>query len=274
MTGTTTSGSGGSGSVDVVVLQLAAEPGDVDRNVARLVASVREHGTSADLVVAPELFTVGYDLDLLAERGQELGEPADGPSIKQLVAACAEVDTTLVAGFLEREGSLLYDSVVTATPGGNVAVYRKTHLYPAELADFASGDALQTVPTPAGVLGPLLCFEHAFPEIATTLALAGAQMLVIPSAVPIGFEHLLTLRTRARAQDNQVFAIACNMTGHGFCGGSLVADPRGDVLASAGIEETVLFARLDLDAVQQERKQEPALRMRRPDLYGASGAEG
>ena len=127
------------------------------------------------------------------------------------------------------------------------------------------------MPTPAGRLGPMLCFEHAFPEIATALALRGAEVLVIPSAVPIGFEHLLMLRTRARAQDNQVYAVACNMTGHGFCGGSLVADPRGDVLVSAGLGETVLLADLDLDAVRRERVQEPALRLRRPELYDADG---
>jgi predicted amidohydrolase len=107
----------------------------------------------------------------------------------------------------------------------------------------------------------MICFEHAFPDVATALALRGAQVLVIPSAVPFGYEHRLTLRTRARAQDNQVFAVGCNLAGDGFCGRSLVADPRGEVLAEAGTEETVLRAAI-------EREREPALRLRRPDLYG------
>ena len=84
--------------------------------------------------------------------------------------------------------------------------------------------------------------------------------------MPFGYEHLLTLRTRARAQDNQMFAVGCNLAGDGFCGRSLVADPRGEVLAEAGTEETVLRAVLDLAAIERER--EPALRLRRPDLYG------
>ena len=109
--------------------------------------------------------------------------------------------------------------------------------------------------------------KHAFPDVATTLALRGAQILVIPSAAPFGYEHLLTLRTRARAQDNQVFAVGCNLTSDGFCGRSLVADPRGDVLAEAGVEETVFRAALDLAAIDREREREPALRFRRPDLY-------
>ena len=121
--------------------------------------------------------------------------------------------------------------------------------------------------TPAGAGDDDLLDQHAFPEMATALALRGAEILVIPSAVPVGYEHLLTLRTRARAQDNQVFAVGCNLTGDGFCGRSLVVDPRGDVIAEAGVEETVVRAALDLAAIDREREREPALRFRRPELY-------
>lgn len=259
-------------TVNVAVLQLAAAAGDVDGNVRRIVTAVHQHGVAADMVVAPELATVGYDLDLLQQRGADLAEPVDGPSLGRLADACADVGTTLVTGFLERDGDVLYDSVATIGPDRVRNVYRKTHLYPPELACFDAGDGLYPVPSAAGVLGPMICFEHAFPDVATALTLAGAQILVIPSAVPHGYEYLLTLRTRARAQDNQVFAVAANMTGNGFCGGSLVADPRGEVLVSAAADETVLRARLDLDAITRERKQEPSLRMRRPELYHPAGA--
>ena len=144
------------------------------------------------------------------------------------------VGATLVVGFIEEDGDDLYDSLLMVSPSGLLGVYRKSHLYPPEFAVFSAGTTLDVVQTPTGVVGPLVCFEHAFPDVATTLALAGAQILVIPSAVPLDYEHLLHLRTRARAQDNQVFAIGCNMTGHGFAGRSLVADPRGEVLAEAG----------------------------------------
>ncbi|MPZ94789.1 MAG: carbon-nitrogen hydrolase, partial [Propionibacteriales bacterium] len=228
--------------VDVVVLQLAVTTGDVDGNVDRVVHAVREHGGTADLVVAPELVTTGYDLDLLRSKGKQLAEPLDGPSVRRLVAAAVEAEVTLVAGFLEASDGQVYDALVTVTPDGSATSYRKTHLYPPELDCFASGTTLGPVATPAGTLGPLICFEHAFPEVATTLALAGAEILVIPSAVPDGYEHLLALRTRARGQDNQIFAIGCNLAGNGFCGRSLVSDPRGEVLAEAGAEETVLHA--------------------------------
>jgi predicted amidohydrolase len=259
--------------VRVAVLQLDAEPGAVAANVDRLVELVAEHGPDVDLVVAPELATTGYDLDLLAVRGRELAEPADGVTGKRLQELAAGVGATLVVGFLELHQGEVYDSVLTVAPTGTLGVYRKSHLYPPELAVFSAGETLGVVDTPAGVVGPLVCFEHAFPDVATTLALAGAQILVIPSAVPLGYEHVLHLRTRARAQDNQIFAVGCNMAGHGFAGRSLVTDPRGEVVAEAGERPAVLVVELDLAETRAERGREPSLQMRRPELYFGPGAE-
>jgi predicted amidohydrolase len=254
-------------TVEVVVLQMSARAGDLAGNLDRFVELVRGHAGGADLVVAPELVTSGYDLDVLARRGRELAEPLGGPTAARLSELAGQVGATLVLGMLEQDGGVLYDTAVTATPDGRVLPYRKSHLHPTELELFAAGTELVVAATPAGRLGMMICFEHAFPEMATALALRGAEILVVPSAVPVGYEHLLTLRTRARAQDNQVFAVGCNLTGDGFCGRSLVADPRGDVLAEAGVEETVFRAALDLAAIGRERVREPALRFRRPDLY-------
>jgi predicted amidohydrolase len=258
-------------TVEVVVLQMSARAGDLAVNLDRFAELVRGHAAGADLVVAPELVTSGYDLDVLARRGRELAEPLDGPTAARVSELAMETGATLVLGMLERDGDILYDTVVAVSPDGRVLPYRKSHLYPTEQELFAAGTKLVVAATPAGRLGMMICFEHAFPEVATALALRGAEILVIPSAVPVGYEHLLTLRTRARAQDNQVFAVACNLAGDGFCGRSLVADPRGDVLAEAGAEETVLRAALDLAAIDREREREPALRFRRPDLYHHGG---
>jgi predicted amidohydrolase len=252
--------------VEVAAVQLAAVPGEVERNLARLAALAREGAAGADLIVAPELAASGYDLDMIGAR-PELAEPLDGPTATTTAELARELGATVAVGLLERAGSELYDSVLVATPDGARTCYRKTHLYPPETARFAPGRELAVMPTAAGRLGLMICFEHAFPEIATALALRGAEILVIPSAVPTGYQHLMTLRTRARAQDNQQFAIACNMAGGPFCGGSLIAAPDGAVLAEAGGEETVIRAALDLDAIERERLQEPALALRRPELY-------
>lgn len=253
--------------LDIVALQTVATLGDVTGNVERLVAALRAECAGADLVVTPELATTGYDLAMIDERGAELAEPLDGPTVGAITKVAAELGSTIMLGMLERDGDAFYDTLVTVLPDGAVHPFRKTHLYPPERARFAQGDVLQVVDTPAGRVGPLICFEHAFPELATTLALAGAEILVIPSAVPFGYEYLLTLRTRARAQDNQIFAVACNLAGGGFCGQSLIADPAGRVLAEAGTGESVLRAKIDLTQITRERTQEPALRLRRDELY-------
>ena len=253
-------------TLDVAALQLAADVGRPRRNLDRVVAAARA-AAGADLIVTPELVTTGYDLAVIRERGHELAEPADGPAVTLTAELAAELDATVVLGLLERDGDSLYDTAAVVTPSGAVSLFRKTHLYPAEVGLFTAGEELITVDTPVARLGPLICFEHAFPELATTLALAGAQVLVIPSAVPVGYEYLLELRTRARAQDNQVFAVGCNLTGGGFCGCSLITDPRGEVLARASTAEATVRARLDLSAIARERVQEPALRLRRPALY-------
>ena len=194
-----------------------------------MAAAVRDLDGEPDLIVAPELCVTGYDLDHLGGHGHQLAETLQGPTVALVAELAAERRATVVVGLLEADDGRLYDSAVVAGPDGVLASYRKSHLYPPETAVFAAGDRLLTTPSTAGHLGLMICFEHAFPEIATTLALDGAQVLVIPSAVPVGYEHLLALRTRARAQDNQVFAVASNLTGDGFCGGSMIVDPRGEV---------------------------------------------
>ena len=121
-------------------------------------------------------------------------------------------------------------------------------------------------------MGAAICFEHAFPQIFTILALQGAEVVFIPSAVPVGYEYLLNLRSRARAQDNQLFVVAVNRVGREggvtYCGLSKVVNPRGEVIAEASrADEELLVAELNLDLILKERKQEPVLRSLRPELY-------
>jgi predicted amidohydrolase len=260
-------------TAEVAAVQLDARPGKVEDNLERFAEAVRGLGGGLDLVVAPELLASGYDLKEIAARGLELAESWDGPTVTLTRQLAAASGATIVVGLLEREGERLYDSVAVLAPDGELVRYRKTHLYPPERRQFLAGDRLATVDTPIGRVGLMICFEHAFPEIATTLALRGAGVLAIPSAVAHGFEALLELRTRARAQDNQIFAVAANLTGEVFCGRSLIAGPRGEVLAAAGTEETTIRATIDLAATERERRTEPALRLRRPELY-LDGAEG
>jgi predicted amidohydrolase len=120
--------------------------------------------------------------------------------------------------------------------------------------------------------GIAICFEHAFPQIFMMLALHGAQVVFIPSAVPVGYEYLLNLRTRARAQDNQIFVVAANRWGTDgtvtYCGQSKIVNPRGEIIAEAGASENrMIAAECNLNLILKERTQEPVFRCLRPDLY-------
>ncbi|MGT2462851.1 carbon-nitrogen hydrolase family protein [Sinomonas atrocyanea] len=254
--------------VRLAVVQHAMPVGDPEHTRRHLADLVHAH-SGADLIVFPEMFVPGYDLDVVRARSADLAEdPRTGPTAQLVSALSQEHGLTIVVGFLERaEDGKLCNSLLIAAPGGDLATYRKSHLFPAELPVFEAGHELPVIATPAGVLGPQICFEHAFPAIATTQALGGAEILVIPSAVGAHHEHLIEVRTRARAQDNQVFAIAANTNSPGFCGHSMVVDPKGRVLAAAGLEDAVLEATLDLSEIPAERGREPSLRMGRPNLY-------
>ena len=186
-------------AIDAVALQLAARVGDVDGNLSHFVDAALALDGNVDLIVVPETFATGYDLTRMPVDLRGLAEPLDGPTVAAARAVAEARDATVVIGMLERgDGDALYDSAVIVRPGGAVHPYRKTHLYPPEREHFAPGDQLAAVDGGPYVLGVMICFEHAFPEIATTLALDGATIFVIPSAVPKGYEYLLTLRTRAR----------------------------------------------------------------------------
>lgn len=272
-----------SGHVRIALVQMQSVLGDPAANVDQAAALLEGVTGEADIACLPELFSTGYDLDGLGESLFDLAEPVPaasaepaGPSVARLRDVAADLDTAIIAGVAERDAAvtgLLYDSVVLIQRGGGVAGrYRKTHLYPAEHRFFRPGRELPVFELDGVRMGIAICFEHAFPPIFSTLALGGAQIVFNPSAVPVGFDHLQDLRTRARAQDNQLFVAAVNHVGTEgdvtYCGGSQVADPRGDVLARARDDRpAVVVAELNLSAIRHQRLQEPILRTLQPDLY-------
>ncbi len=260
--------------ITLAVAQTNPSRGDVATNLVRIESTIRTLHEATDLVVFPELFTTGYDLE-----GLDLAAVAEeipgGPTSRRLALAAAQSRIAVVGSIVERTGDALFDTAVVFDRHGALAGrYRKSHLYPAEREHFAPGSELGLVDLDGFRLGLAICFEHAFPEIFAELALAGAQVIAIPSAVPAGFEYLIGLRSRARAQDNQVFVAAANLAGDDgrtrWCGRSMIVDPRGAVLAEAGEHvDAVIRAEVDLGMIERERQQEPIWANRRPELYSA-----
>ena len=125
------------GIVRVVVLQMAAAPGTSPATSPPSSSSLASTG-AADLVVTPELVTTGYDLELLGEAGPDLAEPLDGASVAPSRKSPPTPAPRSSSGSRARRDAV-YDSAVTISPDGAVTSYRKSHLYPPEVAVFAAG---------------------------------------------------------------------------------------------------------------------------------------
>jgi predicted amidohydrolase len=245
-------------------------------NLSKAFGFLDELEGQADIVCFPELFTTGYNLDLIGDDFYELAEPIPGPTTEWMGQKAREYGLAVVGTIVERDNAregVLYDTTFLLDAKGQlVGKYRKSHLYPTEHRYFRAGDRLPVFELGGFTVGVAICFEHAFPQVFTILALQGVEVVFIPSAVPVGYEYLLNLRTRARAQDNQLFTVAVNRVGREgdvtYCGLSKVVTPRGEVIAEASqAHEELLVAELDLDLILKERKQEPVLRSLRPELY-------
>jgi predicted amidohydrolase len=249
----------------------------VERNVARIVelAGARPE---ADLLCFPELCTTGYAFTGRDE-ALSVAEPVpDGPTVQALVAAAREHGTALVVGVDERDGDDLFNTAVVVGPDGYVGRYRKCHLFWNEKGIFTPGDRLAVFEVPLGPervvvpLGVLICFDWAFPEAWRTLALRGAQVCCCPSNLVL--RNLAQRAIPVHALVNRFFAVLANRVGTEreltFTGGSLVADPLGEVVASAGDDaEATAVVELDL-ARALEKLATPrnhVLDDRRPELY-------
>ena len=282
------------GSADplrIALVQLRPVDGDKPRNLAVAGEAVAAAAaTGARLVVLPEYVLTGFPVT----RMRELAEPLDGPALAAFRRMAGEAGVCLVAN-LPRLGdpgegaaarppapgvapagvtAPLFDTTVVFAPDGKLlTVYDKTHLFDREKTVFTPGAALEQPFAWGGVrFGVLCCFDIELPEPARTLALRGAQCLLVPSAnmEPWGGHHRAYVRSRAL--ENHAFVAYANAvgpaSGYVFEGGSCLVDPLGRVLCDAGRDETVVWADVDLGVADESRAVGDYLRERRPELYG------
>ncbi|MEU6243359.1 carbon-nitrogen family hydrolase [Streptomyces sp. NPDC047024] len=234
----------------------------------RAVALVREQA-GADLVVLPELWTIGafaYE-----DFGTE-SEPLEGPTHEAMAKAAADAGVWLHAGSIperDPDGTLYNTSLVFSPSGDLVAAYRKIHRFgfdQGEAVLMGAGSDLVTARLPDTTLGLGTCYDLRFPELFRSLTAAGAETLVLPAGWPERRRAHWTLLAQARAVENQAFVLACGTAGtHAGvpqAGHSIVVDPWGEVLAEAGADEEVLTVEFDPAKVAETREQFPALKDR------------
>lgn len=267
----------------IVCRQLAPRVGELGPNSELSVQAIREAvAQGADVVVLPELVTSGY----VFESKEEAASMAITPDheLFSFWADAAGGEAVVVGGFCE-EGSdgLLYNSAALVDQSGVVAIYRKVHLWDREKLWFEPGaEPPLVIETAVGRIGVLICYDLEFPEMTRMLALAGAELVAVPTNWPLGERPEgerpgEVLIAEAMARINRVFIACCDRTGtergQKWTAGTSVIDPGGWVLAGAGEDGTAL-ADVNLAEARSKSLTELAdvLADRRPELYGGVAA--
>ncbi|MCA9948085.1 MAG: carbon-nitrogen family hydrolase [Anaerolineales bacterium] len=248
---------------------LLGEPEHNLATVRQMTAEAARRGS--DLVVFPELWSTGYDLDHAAD----YATTTDAGIFKEVGALAQEYRIAIVGSCLSVLGSEKFGNtaVYTAPSGQNLTAYSKTHLFRLmnEEQYLTAGDKLSLAATAWGKMGLAICYDLRFPELFRAYALAGATAVLLPAEWP--YPRLAHWRTllRARAIENQMFVIACNRVGQTgdtrFFGRSAIIDPWGEIVVEGGDQELLLTATIDLEMVTAVRERIPVFADRRPDIY-------
>ena len=275
----------------VAAVQMAMVDGDVAANVAtgtRLVREAAKRG--ARLILVPELFEDRYFCeDQRAEHLSKARPLAGHPTVEHFAALARELNVVLPVSFYERSGNEQFNSCAIVDADGSIlGVYRKSHIPDgpgySEKYYFRPGDTgFRVWDTAVGRIGVGICWDQWFPEVARAFTLAGAEVILYPTA--IGSEptephwdsapHWQRVM-QGHAGANLVPVVAANRVGVEvgsrftleFYGSSFIAGPTGDKIAEADrTSETVLTATFDLDEVASLRRSWGVFRDRRTDLY-------
>jgi predicted amidohydrolase len=226
-------------TVKSLLAQLSPEPGDPAANARK--ASEIVESTDAELVVFPELYLTGYDLERV---GALALEPASG-CLASLRAAAARSHTAVLVGFAERRGGGVSNALALIDERGElVAIQRKVQLFGEERGVFEPGEELVVAELAGLSVGPLICFDMEFPELARALARSGAELLVTVAANMEPFYTDHQIASQARALDNRLAHLYCNRCGEEagftFVGGSRALRPDGTIEAQAAGGERLL----------------------------------
>lgn len=281
----------------VGLVQQSCTP-DIPTNISRLDSHIREAAAAgARLVVLQELHNTPYFCQVEEAARCDLAETVPGPSTARFGDLARELGIVLVLSLYERRAPGVYHNtaVVLERDGSIAGTYRKMHIpddpgyY--EKFYFTPGDmGFRPVDTSVGRLGVLVCWDQWYPEAARLMALAGAEVLIYPTAIGgVGTDPAEEQRVqreawqlvqRGHAVANGLPVVTVNRTGHeddpsgvttglDFWGHSFATGPQGELLAEFGRdEEGVKVVTLDLDRTEYVRRGWPFLRDRRIDAYG------
>ncbi|MFH9979672.1 carbon-nitrogen hydrolase family protein [Streptomyces sp. NPDC017179] len=256
------------------LLQSSGRPGSVGENLKVLDAAAgRAAAAGAGLLATSELFLTGYAI------GDDIGrlaEPADGDWADAVAELACRHGLAVAYGYPEREGETVHNSVqLISADGTRLANYRKTHLFgDFEHAQFTPGEQPVVQAELNGLtVGLIICYDVEFPENVRAHALAGTDLLVVPTALMHPFQFVAESLVPVRAFENQMYIAYVNRAGtegeFEFVGLSALAGPDGVARTRAGRSEELVLADADPAFLAASRETNPYLEGRRPGLYGS-----
>lgn len=240
--------------IKAAVIQFDVKAGAVADNMRRAESLLTEAvNQGGELLLLPELWNTGFDLEHIADLAQDL----QGEAVSMLRGMAARHGVTIIGGsIIERRHGRFYNTLPVIDPKGNiVARYRKTHLftqYQREQLYFAAGEEWSSFDYErAGGsvnVGLTICYDLRFPELYRNLALRGAKLFAVPAGWPSPRIREFELFCRARAAENRCFLMATNYTDSkngSYSGNAVIVSPYGDLLAKGDNQEGAFVAEMD-----------------------------
>jgi predicted amidohydrolase len=267
----------------VAAIQTGTLPGSSKpekiQQAVRLVAEASRQGNR--VIVLPELVDTDYEKFCTKDPAYfQLAESIPGPTTAIFGEISRKHMNYIVVPLFERAtAGLFYNAAATIGPNGVViSNYRKTHVAGVQVLEklyFRNGQDLKVWSTedPAATIGTIICHDRRYPETARILEMLGAEVMLCPTAAPDYASGVYwDLLNRMRSVDTGMFTVYANRAGtewkSTYFGGSMIVNPFGEVLASAGSEANVIVsAELDLDLVEEARIAVPTIRDLRHELY-------
>jgi predicted amidohydrolase len=255
--------------IKAAAVQFNIALGDIEANLAHVRQELaRLAGESVQLVVLPEMWATGFAYRQLTE----LAARTAGV-VEELTSLSRDYGMVIVGSLPEPHDNKVYNTAYVLDNGVFRGKYRKIHLFSLMQEDrsFDGGDSWLLAETSIGKVGVFICYDLRFPELARRLAVAGADILVVPGEWPKPRDEHWRALLRARAIENQLFVVAANCCGVvgklDFFGMSMIIGPKGEILAEGGYEEAAVTATIDLDDMAAWRAQIPCFQDRRPECY-------
>ena len=257
-------------NIRLLIVQLESVKGDIEKNISKIRKLLEESNfSSSDLIILPELWTIGWDCASFNKSSEEL-QPSK--TYKFLQELAMQYNSNIIGGsaVLRKNSENDRNTCLVFNRNGElISSYDKFHLFShrgqSEGSFLEEGETPVIAKTDIGNIGLSICYDIRFPEMFRLYAFNGADIIVNMAAWPKSFTDEYVTLAKARAIENQIYFVSSCLTGKinetfDFSGNSCVIDYRGKIVSSLNEEEAVLCVDIDIDEMKQYRKQLPILK--------------